>query len=266
MPSFLFRFGFETPVQHVNNEANGWDDEDSHAVFIECDHETDALAWGREVAEAYVRGLWTARGEEGPSWLASGFAHWIETNADEIARASEWGVPAVQVGEHPVLDGSADREDVSAKGASSADPDSSTQGAPSGRPYSVSAAFTDPLKRPLLFGLVAILGALALVVTVPVGPLWRDALWSACLAVAAGSILWFERSLARLGRPSRLLRGVAIGLVMAATTFYVLASRRARETDELLEKNGAHGARTHEGPADLSGRPGLAFYRLWLGA
>ena len=36
MPNFLFRFGYETPVQHRNNEAHGWDDEDSQAVFIEC--------------------------------------------------------------------------------------------------------------------------------------------------------------------------------------------------------------------------------------
>lgn len=35
MPNFLFRFGYEMPVQHRNNEAHGWDDEDSQAVFIE---------------------------------------------------------------------------------------------------------------------------------------------------------------------------------------------------------------------------------------
>jgi hypothetical protein len=41
----LFRFGYETPVQHRNNEAHGWDDEDSQAVFIECADADAALEW-----------------------------------------------------------------------------------------------------------------------------------------------------------------------------------------------------------------------------
>jgi hypothetical protein len=46
MPNFLFRFGYETPVQHRNNEAHGWDDEDSQAVFMECADADAALEWG----------------------------------------------------------------------------------------------------------------------------------------------------------------------------------------------------------------------------
>jgi hypothetical protein len=103
MPIFLFRFGFETPVQHRNNEARGWDDEDSQAVFIECADSGVALDWGREIAEAFVQRLWDDHGGSGPSWKAGEFAHWIETRADEIARAQAFNVPCVRVGEHPVL-------------------------------------------------------------------------------------------------------------------------------------------------------------------
>jgi hypothetical protein len=70
MPIFLFRFGFETPVPYRNNEAHGWDDEDSHAVFIECADPDAALKWGREIAEAFVQRLWAADGRPGPSWKA----------------------------------------------------------------------------------------------------------------------------------------------------------------------------------------------------
>ena len=101
MPAFLFRFGFETPVQHRNNAAHGWDDEDSQAVFIDGPDADAALAWGREVAEAFVKRLWAARGEPGPSWKDGQFAHWIETDPGEIANARAHGIASVRVGEHP---------------------------------------------------------------------------------------------------------------------------------------------------------------------
>jgi hypothetical protein len=103
MPVFLFRFGFETPIQYRNNKAHGWDDEDSQALFIECSDPDGALAWGCEVAEAFVNRLWAAHGGNGPSWKSGQFAHWIEADPDEIARAHAFGIPCVRVGEHPPI-------------------------------------------------------------------------------------------------------------------------------------------------------------------
>lgn len=103
MTVFLFMFGFETPAQHRNNRANGWDDEDSQSIFIEAVDAETALAWGRQIAENYVRHLWRAHPESAPSWDAGRFAHWIETDSDRIARAHQVNVPSVAVGEYPQL-------------------------------------------------------------------------------------------------------------------------------------------------------------------
>lgn len=79
--AFVFRFGYETPRQQAANVARGWDDESSQWVVIEASDEAAALAWGREVAERFVREL------GGESWWAGGFAHWVEPLA-----ACPWAV------------------------------------------------------------------------------------------------------------------------------------------------------------------------------
>ncbi len=58
MQRFLFRFGYETPLQLRDNDALGWDDEESGALFIRADSASEALAWGAEVAERFVRELY----------------------------------------------------------------------------------------------------------------------------------------------------------------------------------------------------------------
>lgn len=83
-----------------------------------------------------------------------------------------------------------------------------------------------PDKRPLLVGLAAAIVALVLILTKPVGPLWRDALWSLCIATAGLSIAFYEVELSKAGQPSRLLRGIAIGLVIVALAFLAIALRR----------------------------------------
>ena len=100
MPLFLFMFGFETPTQHRSSTAAGRDDEDSRAVFIESSDAVEALGWGREIAERFVRQLWARAGAGEYSWKSGQFAHWVETRADELARAETQGVPHVKVGEH----------------------------------------------------------------------------------------------------------------------------------------------------------------------
>lgn len=103
LPIFLFRFGFESPAQQRSNNARGWDDEDTRAVFIESGDADQAMSWGREIAEAFVQRLWAVEGEPAPSWKQAQFAHWLEANPDEIAKAKAVGVPSVRPGEHPLL-------------------------------------------------------------------------------------------------------------------------------------------------------------------
>ena len=87
---YLFRFGFESPEEFKANRAGGWDDESSEAIWINAPSPEDALVWGCSVADQLVRRLFEMAGVEGCSWLAGGFAHWIENEAAvlEWARAS----------------------------------------------------------------------------------------------------------------------------------------------------------------------------------
>jgi hypothetical protein len=103
MPRFLYVFGYETPAQLRANAANGWDDEDSEALFIEAESEDEALKWGREVSERFMRQL---HGDSSVSWTALGYAHWIEADpagrgwrAEDVAR-----LPVVRSGEFPAWD------------------------------------------------------------------------------------------------------------------------------------------------------------------
>ncbi|QDU19852.1 hypothetical protein [Urbifossiella limnaea] len=90
--AFVFRFGYESPQQSSANARAGWDDESSQWVVIDAPDEAAALAWGREVAELFVREL------GGGSWQAGGFAHWVEPLG-----ACPWAVgrPRVAVGQFP---------------------------------------------------------------------------------------------------------------------------------------------------------------------
>jgi hypothetical protein len=94
MKRFMYRFGYESPVEWQQNREYGSDFESSSAFWVEADSADDALAWGREVSEALVRELFMRSGwvSEIPSWKASAFAHWIEEppsddfTADDLAR------------------------------------------------------------------------------------------------------------------------------------------------------------------------------------
>lgn len=77
---YLFVFGYCTPTQLRNNQQHGWDDEDSYAFFVDASSEADALNWGREIADQYVRCLFERSDWNGekPAWLQEGYASWIE--------------------------------------------------------------------------------------------------------------------------------------------------------------------------------------------
>jgi len=101
MPEFLYRFGYETPEQAKANAAHGWDDECSEAVFIEADSPSQALEWGREISERFVRRLY---GDSSISWLRSDFAHWIEEHPEAEFTADNLAtLPHVRYGQHPIL-------------------------------------------------------------------------------------------------------------------------------------------------------------------
>jgi hypothetical protein len=89
---FVFRFGYETPEQAADNARGGWDDEGSQWIIITAPDELAALAWGREVAERFVRHI------GGGSWQGGDFAHWIEPLSE-----CPWAVgrPPVTIGQDP---------------------------------------------------------------------------------------------------------------------------------------------------------------------
>jgi hypothetical protein len=102
MPQYLYIFGFNTPEQIKGFEKHGWDDEDSGAVFIEAVSEQEALTWGREISQEFVRRLY---GDRGLIWRHADYAHWIETDpASRFSPEALRRLQVVQVGEHPALD------------------------------------------------------------------------------------------------------------------------------------------------------------------
>ena len=98
MPKYLFTFGYETPIQAKNNNQYGLDDEDSLNVFIKAENELQALEWGREIAEDYVRKLYQ---DPAISWKAQGFSHWIEKNLEKYGQKALSKIPTVKTGEYP---------------------------------------------------------------------------------------------------------------------------------------------------------------------
>lgn len=100
MKKYLYVFGYETPQQTAANRQNGWDDEDSQAVFIVANSENEALSWGREISETFVAQLFQ---DQSVSWKDMNYAHEIEANPtarysnDELAN-----IQVIQVGQWPV--------------------------------------------------------------------------------------------------------------------------------------------------------------------
>jgi len=78
---FLFCFGYETPDQYQNNRIHGWDDEDSHAVWIDAGSKEEAMAVGKRFCRTFGERLFAERGLSLPSeWTENTFACWIEEN------------------------------------------------------------------------------------------------------------------------------------------------------------------------------------------
>jgi hypothetical protein len=99
MPAYLYGFGYEQKDEMDYNRRTGADFESSTGVFIDAPSEAEALEWGREICEAYVR---YEHGDPSISWRHLGYAHWIEPDPETCS----WKhclsfFPRVRVGEFP---------------------------------------------------------------------------------------------------------------------------------------------------------------------
>jgi hypothetical protein len=102
MPRFLYIFSYQTPEQMRAAGVSTAPEEACRAVFIEARTEEEALTWGREVSEEYVRRLFK---ENAPSWKAQGFVHSIEREPEQEYPAAVLSeLPVVAVGVHPNFD------------------------------------------------------------------------------------------------------------------------------------------------------------------
>jgi len=81
---YLFCFGYETPEQYENNRLHGWDDEDSHAVWIETGSKDEAMSIGYRYACAFIGKLYAERGQTLPfEWSSNTYACWIEDDPEK---------------------------------------------------------------------------------------------------------------------------------------------------------------------------------------
>jgi hypothetical protein len=104
MKRFIYRFGYESPVERLQNDEHGTDFESSSAFWVEAESADEALRWGREVSEALVRESFIRSGWSGaiPSWKEDGYAHWIEESpGSEFTADFLDTLPEVKQGEIP---------------------------------------------------------------------------------------------------------------------------------------------------------------------
>jgi hypothetical protein len=103
MHTFVFRFGYCTPLQLQGSEAHGWDDESSSAFVVRAESSADALHWGQKVADAFVAQLFAESGRvQSTTWSDANFANWIEENPSAVFSDAELAaLPVVAFGEMP---------------------------------------------------------------------------------------------------------------------------------------------------------------------
>jgi hypothetical protein len=75
---YLFCFGYETPDQYENNRQNGYDEEDSSAVWVEAKTKDEAMSAGLRFARSFIERLFAEKGQPLPfEWSESTYASWI---------------------------------------------------------------------------------------------------------------------------------------------------------------------------------------------
>ena len=96
---YLYIFGYRTPEQMASASTNENADESSQAVFIEADSGDQALEWGREISDKYVRQLF---GAQPMDWKAMNFVHWVESEPQlEYPAVILEKLPVVSYGNFP---------------------------------------------------------------------------------------------------------------------------------------------------------------------
>ena len=96
---YLYIFGYQTPQQVAQAENDNEAEEASEAVFIEAESAEQALAWGREISEEFVRRLF---GDQAVDWKSKNFAHWVEVEPQsEYPKDILAALPVVPCGQHP---------------------------------------------------------------------------------------------------------------------------------------------------------------------
>jgi hypothetical protein len=96
---YLYIFGYQTPEQLAHAAEDEHADESSEAIFIEAESAEQALAWGREISEEYVRLLFR---EDVIDWKSKNFAHWVESDPQaEYPQDILDNIPVVPYGQHP---------------------------------------------------------------------------------------------------------------------------------------------------------------------
>ena len=102
MPRYLYIFTYQTPDQWAAAGATpGTPDESSRALFIKADNPEQALTWGSEIAEAFVKCLFT---DSTISWQRLNYDHWLEAQPEqEYPKDILAALPEVNYGQLPDL-------------------------------------------------------------------------------------------------------------------------------------------------------------------
>ena len=96
---YLYIFGYRTPEQMALASTDENAEESSEAVFIHAQSQDQALAWGREISDKYIRQLF---GDGLVDWKSMNFAHWVESEPQrEYPAAILEKLPVVAYGSFP---------------------------------------------------------------------------------------------------------------------------------------------------------------------
>jgi hypothetical protein len=96
---YLYVFGYRTPEQMALASTNENAEESSQALFIIAESGAQALEWGREISDQYVRQLF---GDRPIDWKSMNFAHWVESEPQmEYPAAILEKLPVVNYGNYP---------------------------------------------------------------------------------------------------------------------------------------------------------------------
>ncbi len=103
MARYLYIFTYQTPAQRAAADSTPDSaEESSRALFISADSPEQAQAWGAEIAEAFLRRLFS---DPQLSWKSLSYPNWVETESEkDYPRDILATLPEVNCGVFPDLD------------------------------------------------------------------------------------------------------------------------------------------------------------------